>query len=139
MDWPSYRLPGNIDTLQYKVFLQVFLPFDENSTIGDGPKNFTTQGNVTIDFTVKEPIRLVVLHSWNLTTIEGSIVIADSNGQNLVQNFQLDEERHLLKILLSTELLPGRTHQMAISFTGKIVDDNQGLYRSSYMVNGKKR
>ena len=63
MDWRSYRLPGNIATLQYDVFLQVFLPFDEDNTIGDGSKNFTTRGNVTIDVTVKEPVRLVVLHS----------------------------------------------------------------------------
>ncbi|GAU99349.1 hypothetical protein RvY_10367-2 [Ramazzottius varieornatus] len=140
VDWPNYRLPGNIDTVSYDVWLKINLPFDENSAIGDGSKDFTTEGIVTIEFIVKEPLRVVILHSWNLTIAEDDVVILNVADKNLVQTFQFDEQRHLLKILLTEDLHPAdKPHQLTITFNGKIMDDNQGLYRSSYTVNGTKR
>ncbi|CAN5165880.1 M1 family metallopeptidase [soil metagenome] len=128
-------------------------PFDFASTPGKLPKHIvpeeyairitpdakklTFTGSETIKLDVREPTRTIVLNAAEIT-----ITTASLNGKRLPQSaMELDPEDETLIITAPADLPIGK-YTLALTFSGKINQQGQGLYYADYAEQGsgaKKR
>ncbi len=122
-------------------------PFDFAGTPGKLPKtvlpneyavrivpkidNFTFAGNETVKIDVKAPTRELVLNALEL-----EIASAAVDGQPLPKSsIKIDKKEELLRLTLPNEL-PAGAHTLALTFSGKINQQGQGLFYMRYQEQG---
>ncbi|MEP6603849.1 MAG: M1 family metallopeptidase [Spartobacteria bacterium] len=122
-------------------------PFDFASTPGKLPKNvrptdysvrivpnidkLNFTGSETVKVSVQEPIREIVLNVLDLEIASVSI-----DDKPLPKSaIKIDKKEELLRVALIEELLAG-DHSIAITFSGKINQQGQGLYYMRYQEEG---
>ena len=128
-----YRLPKNVAPNFYDILLLT------NVTSG----NFTYTGRVSIDLIVREKTKSVILHAekLNITSEKTQFrkFLSNKNYQDIViKNQEYDEETQFYNVTFSNELSIGN-YSLNLYFTGTVVDDLFGFYRSSYKENNKTR
>ena len=118
-------------------------PFDFNSTPGKLPKevvpeeylvrivpavkNSTFTGSERIKLDVRKPVRELVLNA-----LEIQIATASLDDKAIAKSaLKLDPNEETLTITLPAELTPG-AHTLALTFSGRINQQGQGLYRAPY-------
>src|SRR5213592_2385772 len=122
-------------------------PFSFNETPGKLPKEivpvkysirivpnidrFAFTGMETIKLSVRSPVRQLVLNALELEITEASVddVALPKSA------IKADKEKELLTLALSSELPPGN-HTLALSFSGKINQQGQGLFYMRYQEHG---
>src|SRR5438876_400755 len=88
-------------------------------------------GTETVKLNVRSPVHQLVLNALEL-----KIETASVNGKEMPKSaIEADEEKELLNLALRSELAPG-DHTLALSFTGKINQQGQGLFYMRYQEQG---
>lgn len=126
------RLPTSIIPIVYDVELQPY--------IYEGPpENFTFDGYVNINMKCLTNCTNITLHSHLLNINESSVDLSSANNANVpqVKGMVFDKKRQFLIFNLSEPLENGQEYNIRMNFTGKLRDDLNGLYRSSYKRGNK--
>ena len=122
-------------------------PFSFKETPGKLPKeviptNYSIRVVPSIDklaFTGTETVKLNVrgpVHQLILNALELEITEVSLDGKQLPKSaIKADKEKELLTLALSSELPPGN-HTLALSFSGKINQQGQGLFYMRYQEHG---
>jgi aminopeptidase N len=122
-------------------------PFDFASTPGKLPKQVVPQeyairivpdlakltfaGSETVKLDVRQPVRELILNALELQIISASI----DNKPLSISAIKLDPKQETLTIALPAAL-GGGNHALALSFTGKINQQGQGLFYARYQEQG---
>jgi aminopeptidase N len=135
----------------YSVTLSAIMsaenPFSFNETPGKLPKHvvpaeysirivpnisqLTFTGTETVKLQVHRPIHELVLNALELEITEASL-----DGKSFPKSaIKIDKEKELLALTLQSELAPG-DHTLALSFSGKINQQGQGLFYMRYQEQG---
>src|SRR5437763_554099 len=113
------KLPKEVVPIKYSVR---FVPNIDN---------FTFTGSETVELGVHNPVHQLVLNALELKVIEASI-----DGKALPQSaMKIDEKNELLTLALPSQLATG-SHTLALTFSGKINQQGQGLFYMRYQEQG---
>src|SRR5437764_3350169 len=113
------KLPKEVVPIKYSVR---FVPNIDN---------FTFTGSETVELGVHNPVHQLVLNALELKVIEASI-----DGKQLPQSsMKIDEKNELLTVALPSQLATG-SHRLALTFSGKINQQGQGLFYMRYQEQG---
>lgn len=129
------RLPQAIIPIEYELKLIPFL-FDGN---------FTFNGEVDIWINITTICRNITLHALDLTIEPNDVnvrfiksendVVLDMEPSTLsIRKQYFVKEKQFYVIELLKDLLPGTIYQIHIKYKGKLNDQLQGFYRSSYNI-----
>src|SRR6266403_4734357 len=92
---------------------------------------FTFTGSETVELSVHKPVRQLILNALELKITGASI-----DGKALPQSaMKIDEKKELLTLALPSQLVGGH-HTLALSFSGKINQQGQGLFYMCYQEQG---
>src|SRR6266566_3266852 len=134
-------------SLTFPVVMSAEKPFIFEDTPGKLPKNvvptdysirivpnidkFAFTGAETVKVKVRSPVRQLVLNALELEIVDASL-----DGKSLPKSaIKIDKEKELLTLTLPSELAPG-DHTLALSFSGKINQQGQGLFYMRYQEQG---
>ena len=121
------------------------VPTDYSIRIVPNIEKLTFSGTETVKLSVWKPVRQLVLNALELEISEASL-----DGEPLSKSMiNIDKERELLILALPSETATGRIrgelaagdHTLALSFSGKINQQGQGLFYMRYQEqrSGKKK
>src|SRR5438270_4887854 len=122
------------------------VPTDYSIRIVPNIEKLTFSGTETVRLSVRKPVRQLVLNALELEISEASL-----DGKPLSKSaINIDKERELLIFALPSESATGRIrrgelaagdHTLALSFSGKINQQGQGLFYMHYQeqASGKKK
>lgn len=118
------RLPRDVKPTHYTLKLMPFLI--EN--------NFTTLGNVTIDFDCVEATDKIYLHAVEIGIERPSIRIKYVTGDYFLRLKELtyNSDDQMYTFHLDRLMKPGGQYFLHMTFVSHLNDLNQGFYRSSY-------
>jgi aminopeptidase N len=109
------KLPKEVVPIEYSVR---FVPDIDK---------FTFTGSETAELNVHNPVRQLVLNALELKVTDASI-----DGKALPQSaMKIDEKNELLTLALPSQLAVG-DHTLALTFSGKINQQGQGLFYMRY-------
>jgi aminopeptidase N len=134
-------------SLTFPAVMSAEKPFIFEDTPGKLPKNvvptdysigivpnidkFAFTGAETVKVKVRSPVRQLVLNALELEIVDASL-----DGKALPKStIKIDKEKELLTLALPSELPPG-DHTLALSFSGKINQQGQGLFYVRYQEQG---
>src|SRR6476469_1723333 len=107
------------------------VPTDYSIRIVPKIDKFTFTGTETVKLEVRSPVHQLVLNALELQVTEASL-----DGKPLPTSARkIDMEKELLTLTLPSELAPG-DHTLALSFSGKINQQGQGLFYMRYQEQG---
>jgi aminopeptidase N len=113
------KLPKEVVPIEYSV--RIVLSVDK----------FAFTGAETVKLSVRRPVRQLVLNALELEVVDVSI-----DGKALPDSaIKIDKKSELLTLALPSEL-PAGEHTLALSFTGKINQQGQGLFYVPYQEHG---
>jgi aminopeptidase N len=113
------KLPKEVVPIEYSVR---FVPNIDK---------FTFTGSETVELSVHNPVRRLVLNALELKVTDASI-----DGKALPQSaMKTDEKNELLTLALPSQLAAGH-HTLVLSFSGKINQQGQGLFYMRYQEQG---
>lgn len=122
-----YILPTTVLPRHYAVTLKL-------------EENFATRGNftgsVSIVLEFQEAASEITLHAQNLNIYEENIYLTcnDNNNINLFSALSNATAYHMITITSSSQIQSGSVCTLSINdYVGPLLDDMQGLYRSSYI------
>ncbi|MGA7274231.1 MAG: hypothetical protein WBX14_05235 [Candidatus Udaeobacter sp.] len=107
------------------------VPTDYSIRIVPNIDAFTFTGAETVKLSVRSPVHQLVLNAVELEITEASV-----DGQVLPKSaFKVDKEKELITLASTSEISPG-DHTLALSFSGKINQQGQGLFYVRYQEQG---
>jgi aminopeptidase N len=113
------KLPKEVVPIEYSVR---FVPDIDK---------FRFTGSETVELTVQNPVRQLILNALEL-----KITAASIDGKALPQSaIKTDEKNELLTLALPSQLAAGH-HTLALSFSGNINQQGQGLFYMRYQEQG---
>lgn len=110
--------------------------------------NFTFNGEVSITVSVTEDTKNITLHSLNLIILEWKVYELPQPNTNQplsreneigVAGTSFDVEKQYFILHFNDLLRSGNRYLIFIRYTGRINDNLQGFYRSSYKVGNDTR
>lgn len=117
------------------------VPTDYSIRIVPNIEKLTFSGTETVKLSVRKPIRQLVLNALELEITDASL-----DGKALPKSaINIDKEKELLTLALPLESATGRIrrgelapgdHTLALSFSGKINQQGQGLFYMRYQEQG---
>lgn len=129
----EYRLSTNIDPVNYNITLRPYLLDSDNN------KQFTFDGEVYIEIVPKTTTRLIALHSKNLTyslseywtkpTTVGQAITKQTLTVPAAPNVDTD----IMNVTATADLTANTSYILHFVYTGLMLDDMQGFYRSYYV------
>jgi aminopeptidase N len=122
--------PFNFEETPGKLPREV-VPIEYSVRIVPSIDKFTLTGTETVKLNVRSPVRQLVLNALELEVADASI-----DGKALPDSaIKIDKKNELLTLALPSELAAGE-HTLALSFTGKINQQGQGLFYVPYQEHG---
>jgi aminopeptidase N len=107
------------------------VPTDYSIRIVPNIDRFTFAGTETMKLSARSSVHQLVLNALEL-----DIEAASLDGKELPRSaINIDKEKELLTLALPSELAPG-DHTLALSFSGKINQQGQGLFYMRYQEQG---
>lgn len=127
----NYRLPRSISPISYDLRLIPYLFNDK----------FTFDGEVKILFNVTETCKNITLHAVDLNMTEFNVRPSDSSTQQIlaIDKTHFDQAKQFFIVELKDELTRGNLYEVYIKYSGRLNDQLQGFYRSSYKSGNKTR
>jgi aminopeptidase 2 len=114
----DYHLPITVTPNSYKI------------TLTPNFADFTFDGEVHISVSAESQTNNISLHYDNITV--HSVNVIDENNTSLEpDSVQYNEETNIYTITRNESLAPGN-YIINITYTGHLLDDMAGFYRSSY-------
>ena len=120
------KLPKEVAPIEYSV--RIVPSIDKSASRTDSSRGeFTFTGTETVKLSVRRSVRQLVLNALELEVADASI-----DGKALPGSaIKIDKKSELLTVALPSELAAGE-HTLALSFTGKINQQGQGLFYAPY-------
>ncbi|TKR86692.1 hypothetical protein L596_011231 [Steinernema carpocapsae] len=137
---PTIRLPTNNIPIHYDVTIKVFLPYKEGLSYGD--LNNTIKGNAKIRLRCQKENSVIVFHVKNLIVHHDSVRIFDAVRRNAIEVGKLipRPEAEWIEIHTKQKFRSGGEYLVLFDYSAKLGGSVQGgLYRSSYVENGKRK
>ena len=107
------------------------VPTDYSIRIVPNIDAFAFTGAETVKLKVRSPVHQLVLNALEIKIIDASL-----DGQELPKSaIKIDKEKELITLALPSEL-PLGDHTLALSFSGKINQQGQGLFYMRYQEQG---
>ena len=126
----SAERPFDFENTPGKLPKQV-VPTEYAIRIAPGIDKLTFAGTETVKLKVRAPVRQLVLNALELQIMKASI-----DGKDLAPSaIKIDKKNELLTIALPSELAAG-DYTLALSFSGKINQQGQGLFYMRYQEQG---
>ncbi len=126
----SAEKPFNFEETPGKLPKEV-VPIEYSVRIVPSIDKFTFTGAETVKLNIRRPVRQLVLNALELEVAEASI-----DGKALPDSaIKSDKKSELLTLALPSELAAGG-HTLALTFTGKINQQGQGLFYVPYQEHG---
>ncbi|GFG40805.1 hypothetical protein Cfor_02569, partial [Coptotermes formosanus] len=126
----EYRLPQTVTPIKYTITLTP-----------DYTDYATFKGEVNIEVTAQGDVNQISLHYDNITIEDRSITDIDNN-KLVLDNDHYNKTTNIYTLTLKDDvkLTSGETYFINIKYTGHLLDDMAGFYRSSYTTaDGKQR
>lgn len=102
-------------------------------------ENFTTIGDVEIQFYCVIPTKHVRFHARNLLIEDLSVKEYSSNSLKLIKKYVATPEDDFIDVFLLQMLFAGQIYVLHIKYTTPLRQKAEGLFRSSYIDgNGEK-
>ncbi|KAJ3562442.1 hypothetical protein NPX13_g8566 [Xylaria arbuscula] len=116
-------LPATVKPSHYDLFISS-LKFDD----------WSYQGHVSINVSIEEPIKEIVLNSLDLTLEKAEVTVdAGKSSQSFqTSSFSYDEKKQRATVQFAEEIPASQQATLAVSFKGTINNDMAGFYRSKY-------
>jgi aminopeptidase N len=147
--WALFTFLAALFSVTFPAVMSAEKPFSLNDTPGKLPKDviptdysirivpnidrFTFAGTETVKLSVRSPVHQLVLNALEL-----DIEAASLDGKELPRSaINIDKEKELLTLALPSELASG-DHTLALSFSGKINQQGQGLFYMHYQEHGSR-
>ncbi len=122
--------PFNFEQTPGKLPKEV-VPVEYSVRIVPSIDKFTFHGTETVKLSVRRPVHQLVLNALELEIAGASV-----DGKALPDSpIKIDKKNELLTLALPSELTTGE-HTLALSFTGKINQQGQGLFYVPYHEHG---
>lgn len=138
----DYKLPNNIKPILYEVTLKPYIgPFY-------GIKSFKFDGFLNLSFICLNPTNTIVLHSVDLEIFssrlyelnifdQDSIINVPKIKSNdipirLINTTAYDYDREFVIFYLNRKCEKDKNYVLELNFTGTILENLYGFYRSSY-------
>src|SRR5436309_497640 len=122
--------PFNFEQTPGKLPKEV-VPVEYSVRIVPSIDKFTFHGTETVKLSVRRPVHQLVLNALELEIAGASV-----DGKALPDSpIKIDKKNELLTLALPSELTTGE-HTLALSFTGKINQQGQGLFYVPYQEHG---
>ena len=123
LPWSDIRLPRTLIPSDYKLVLRVDLV------------QFVFSGSVSINVLCKSGTNHIIVHTYALIIDDPQVKVHD-----LTNNLDVHIDRHVRVpinqfhvLQMARELVVGHRYKITFGrFTGKLLDDLRGIYRSSY-------
>jgi puromycin-sensitive aminopeptidase len=113
-----YRLPRSVTPSRYEIEL------------GLDPARPTFDGSLRVAVTVHDPVAEIVLNAKEITIHEGAVEMADGRAIAF-EKIVPDDEGERVALALPEELPTGEA-TLRLTFTGRLSDLMEGMYRSRY-------
>lgn len=136
-------LPSNNLPTLYTLRLQLFLPY--RMVLDYGTKNYTTEGDLRIDFNCVQSNDRVVLNAKHINIDSSTILLLDSSNRSIsivdINTYRYEpDDIHVVEFLLDSFLLQGSCYSMYLRYHGRIGDVwAGGLYKADYDIDGEIR
>ena len=126
------RLPTTIIPIMYDVELKPYI-------YGTDPEMFTFDGYVRIRILCQSHCTNITLHSLKLNIDRASAKLVHTGRAKIptIQKIVHDDRRQFLIFHLSQPLSDGHQYLLQVNFTGRLEDDLNGFYLSSYKRGNK--
>jgi aminopeptidase N len=97
-------------------------------------KDWTYQGNVTINISVAQPTKEIVLNSLELKLHNAKVTVEHTKASQSIETtaFSYDEKKQRVTVSFPEEIPASQKATLNISFEGIINNDMAGFYRSKY-------
>lgn len=93
-------------------------------------EDWSYQGNVTIDVSITEPTKEIVINSIELKLISAKVTV---DSQSLeTSTFNYDDKKQRATLVFADEVPASQKAALQITFQGTINNDMAGFYRSKY-------
>src|SRR5438093_6403476 len=124
------KLPKEVVPTDYSI--RIVPNIDKSASRTDSSRGeLTFTGTETVKLNVRSPVNQLVLNALELEITEASL-----DGKALPKSaIKIDKEKELLTLALPSERAPGN-HTLALSFSGKINQQGQGLFYMHYHEQG---
>ena len=124
------KLPKEVVPTDYSI--RIVPNIDKSASRTDSSRGeLTFTGTETVKLNVRSPVNQLVLNALELEITEASL-----DGKALPKSaIKTDREKELLTLALPSELARG-DHTLALSFSGKINQQGQGLFYMHYHEQG---
>lgn len=133
---PNYRLNSKLSPIQYSIVIKPY--FETGNALA-----FTFDGEVSITLEANEAnVSQIRLHSEDLIFGASNITVTRQNAAislNPQNPLEFVKNYSFVDINLETSLELGVRYTLTILYRGPIRSDLSGLYRSSYVENGKTK
>ncbi|XP_037728262.1 membrane alanyl aminopeptidase-like [Drosophila subpulchrella] len=129
----DYRLADHIKPVSYNITLRPYL------LESDGNKRFTFDGEVYIEVVSNQSTQAVHLHSKNLTYSVSEYWLKPADGVANPTSTQFgatnstNDDTDIVQLTAPTALAPNTPYILHFVYTGLMLDDMQGFYRSYYV------
>ncbi|XP_066270940.1 aminopeptidase N-like [Branchiostoma lanceolatum] len=128
--WLGSRLPSSLVPVHYQIELQPDL------------NTFTFIGSEQITIQCLESTNYMLLNSRLLNITDGSVSLQTATGEAVnVERWFLYPENEFFVVQSAQRLRKGDNYILSVSFSGMLMDDLRGFYRSSYLdsLTGERR
>lgn len=120
-------MPTNLIPNSYDITIKPY--------IGDswGEKSFTFEGSISINFTCDKPTNKIVFHGIDLNLDTKTFIIESTDKIGVEQRYTEDKITNFIEINLDKECQKGLNYVLKMKYTGLIIKNLYGFYRSSYV------
>lgn len=102
-------------------------------------KSFTFDGSINITFNCVIPTNKIVFHAIDLNLHTNSFKIESTENLKIEKRYTEDKVTNFIEIDLDRECSQGFNYTLQMDYTGLIIKNLYGFYRSSYKneINGE--
>lgn len=138
----EYLLPTALIPSQYEVTLIPYL----KSNAPTPEQEFTFDGTVKITLTCSEATSEIVMHAYDITIADKTAIQVMAEGstealaiKEIAFTENVKDGKQFFTITMEQPLEVATQYEVAIVFKGKLNEDLEGFYKSSYTENGQEK
>lgn len=128
----NFRLPNNIVPTVYDLTIT---PYIGSNAAWDSSKDFTFEGIMNMHLLCYKATKKIVFHSAGLKINEDTLMLSSATDGTITfsKKLEYDNLREFVIVNLDRNCVEGSTYELKMDYTGIIVTELFGFYRSSYL------
>ena len=126
----NFRLPRDFLPLKYELEVKTYVGVNEN--LWPAEKNYQFEGTIKMHLICDKPSDQIVFHSKNLNLSSIEISSDEDKNVEIIRTTEPDVETDFVYVNLKKKCNVKNTYQLTVNFSGLLVNELYGYYRSSY-------